>query len=68
MNGGWGYGHTKKAILELILDDFAEERNKFEYYMNNLDELETVLQEGALKAKSVADDVLRRVREKLGLV
>ena len=34
--------------------------------MNNLKELDAVLAEGAKKAKVVADDVLKRVREKVG--
>lgn len=64
--GGWGYGHTKKAILELILEQFKEEREKFNYYMENKAELDKVLAEGAAKAKIVADEVLGRVREKVG--
>lgn len=67
-NGGWGYGHTKKAILDLILDKFAEPREKFNFYMENLDEIDKVLAEGAAKAKITADDVLGRVRSKLGLL
>jgi tryptophanyl-tRNA synthetase len=64
--GGWGYGHTKKAILELILENFKEEREKFNYYMENTAELDKVLAEGAAKAKVIADDVLSRVRAKVG--
>ncbi|MCB9223852.1 MAG: tryptophan--tRNA ligase [Crocinitomicaceae bacterium] len=64
--GGWGYGHTKKAILDLILENFKTEREKFNYYMENKGELDKVLAEGAAKAKLVADDVLKRVRHKLG--
>lgn len=64
--GGWGYGHTKKAILELILENFKEEREKFNFYMENKHELDKVLAEGAAKAKLIADDVLSRVRSKIG--
>jgi tryptophanyl-tRNA synthetase len=64
--GGWGYGHTKKAILELILENFKEEREKFNYYIENTAELDKVLAEGAAKAKVIADDVLSRVRAKVG--
>ena len=66
VNGGWGYGHTKKAILELVLDQFSKEREAFDYYMNNLDEVDRVLLEGAEKARKVAHEVLGRVRSKLG--
>jgi tryptophanyl-tRNA synthetase len=64
--GGWGYGHTKKAILELILENFKEEREKYNYYMENTAELDKVLAEGAAKAKTVADSVLAKVRAKAG--
>ena len=64
--GGYGYGHAKKAILELILDKFSTERERFDYYMTNKEELNQILMEGAKKASTVADGVLNRVREKLG--
>jgi len=64
--GGYGYGHAKKAILELILDKFSAERERFDYYMNNKEELNKILMKGAKKANVVADGVLNKVREKLG--
>jgi len=65
-NGGWGYGHTKNAILEKILTDFAEAREKFDFYMNNPDQLDEILIKGAEKASNVANKVLTRVRSKVG--
>lgn len=64
--GGWGYGHTKKAILELILEKYKVQRERFNYYMENRDEMDRILLQGAEKAKLVAEDVIRRVREKTG--
>ena len=64
--GGWGYGHTKKEIFELVLERFAKERERFDYFMENKAELDAVLEKGAEKAAKVANDVLARVREKLG--
>jgi tryptophanyl-tRNA synthetase len=64
--GGWGYGHTKKAILDKILTDFAEQRKTFDHYMANRNELDKVLAEGADKARAVAKKVILRVRHKLG--
>ncbi|WP_298550603.1 tryptophan--tRNA ligase [uncultured Algibacter sp.] len=65
-NGGYGYGHAKQALYELILETFAEPRERYNYYMNNLEEIDKALAIGAEKAKLVADDVLGRVREKVG--
>jgi len=64
--GNYGYGHAKQELYEVILNKFEEPREKFEYYMNNLDEVDDALALGAEKAKKVADGVLQRVREKLG--
>jgi tryptophanyl-tRNA synthetase len=64
--GGYGYGHAKQALFELILENFATEREKYTYYMNNLSEVDKALILGAAKAKIVADDVLNRVRKKVG--
>jgi tryptophanyl-tRNA synthetase len=64
--GGYGYGHAKQALFELIVEKFATEREKYNYYINNLEELDKLLLEGAAKAGVVANGVLKRVREKLG--
>lgn len=64
--GGWGYGHTKNAILELILDRFADERERFTYFMEHKEELDAVLKKGAIKASAVANQVLARVRSRVG--
>ncbi len=64
--GGYGYGHAKTALFQLILEKFAEPREKFNYYINNLTEVEQILKEGAVKASKIAENTLKRVREKIG--
>jgi len=64
--GGFGYGHAKTALLNLILEKYTVAREKFEYYMNHKEELDAVLFDGASKAKEVSSAVMKRVREKLG--
>ena len=66
--GNYGYGHAKQALFELILERFQTEREKYHYYMNNLQEVDRALSEGAQKASSVADSVLKRVRQQLGFL
>ncbi|APY11051.1 MULTISPECIES: tryptophan--tRNA ligase [unclassified Seonamhaeicola] len=65
-NGNYGYGHAKQALYELIVEKFAKQRETYHYYMNNLNELDKVLSVGAEKAKIVANEVLNRVRTKIG--
>ena len=64
--GNFGYGHAKTELLNLILTRFAKERELFNYYMENLDELEAKLQEGAKKTRPIALQTLERVRKSLG--
>lgn len=64
--GGYGYGHAKQALFEVVRDTFAEPREKYEYYINNTEEIDKALAIGADKAKSVANSVLSKVRTKLG--
>ncbi|WP_223550190.1 tryptophan--tRNA ligase [Aestuariivivens sp. NBU2969] len=64
--GGYGYGHAKQALFELLITRFGKPREKYNYYMNNLNEIDKALAVGAEKAKRVANEVLHRVREKVG--
>ena len=64
--GGYGYGHAKKDLLNLILTKFKTEREKYNYYMSNLDKIDSILKTGALQASKTADKVLNRVRIKVG--
>ncbi len=65
-NGGYGYGHAKLALYELILEKFEKERTRFQYLMNNQKEIEEALSVGAKKARKVAQEVIQRVRTKSG--
>lgn len=64
--GNYGYGHAKQALFELLLKEFGSAREKYDHYINNLTEIDEALAIGAAKAAAVADDVLQRVRTKLG--
>jgi tryptophanyl-tRNA synthetase len=63
--GGYGYGHSKNALHGVLVREFAEEREKFEYYMNHTSELEQKLQEGEAKAEVIAKATIKRVQEKI---
>lgn len=64
--GGYGYGAAKQALFELIIEKFAKQRELYNHYMSNLNEIDGALFIGVEKAQMVADDVLKRVRGKLG--
>ena len=65
-NGNYGYGHAKQALYELILDKFETQRERYNHYIANLNEIDDALKIGAEKATVVCNSVIKRVREKLG--
>lgn len=60
--GNYGYGHAKTELFELILERFAEERKRFDHFMDNEAAIEQHLQEGEEKARAIAHEVLARVK------
>jgi tryptophanyl-tRNA synthetase len=66
--GGYGYGHAKQALFELIVEKFKVQRETYRALMDETVVLDMVLRDGADKAQEVAEKVLGRVRRSLGLV
>ena len=64
--GGYGYGHAKQALFELILDKFSGQRESFAQMVYDTKQLDELLAVGAKKAQEVARGVIHRVREHLG--
>tara|TARA_B100000767_G_scaffold46962_1_gene41652 strand:- start:699 stop:1670 length:972 start_codon:yes stop_codon:yes gene_type:complete len=66
ISGGFGYGHAKQELFELICDKFKKERESFNHLMRNTNLIENELLLGAKKASKIANDVLSRVRSNIG--
>ncbi|HET7179256.1 MAG TPA: tryptophan--tRNA ligase [Chryseosolibacter sp.] len=66
--GNFGYGHAKQELFEVICSRFARERDAFNHYMSNPQELNKKLEQGEARARVIARDVLTRVRKKLGYI
>lgn len=64
--GNYGYGHAKQELYELIVDKFAIVRERYNHFMENRHEIDEALEVGAEKARKIAQDVLQRVRKKIG--
>jgi tryptophanyl-tRNA synthetase len=65
--GGLGYGDLKKALFEHYWSHFATAREKRRQLEANLDYVRQVLSEGAAKARSVAEKVVKRAKRASGL-
>lgn len=63
---GYGYGHAKTALLELILTRFEKERERYNYYEANPEEVDAILAKGAERARKIARETLNRVRKSVG--
>lgn len=66
LKGGYGYGHAKTALFELILDKYGKQRQLFNELMNHPTKLEEELSIGEAKAKKIAQQKLAEVRKALG--
>ena len=66
-NGGYGYGEAKNVLFELIIQTYSKQREKYNYLMDNKNEMDQILNEGSKKAKKVANQVIKRVKSKLGI-
>jgi len=66
-SGKEGYGHFKKYLKELIWEELGEAREKREYYLSHMDEVNDILAMGAKKAKAIADVKMEKVRGAIGL-
>ncbi len=65
--GGMGYGTAKQMLFEKYWDYFRAARERREEILKNPDYIEQVLQDGAARARAVADATLREVRRAVGL-
>ncbi len=64
---GFGYGHAKQALFELILDHFGPARARRAELMQDPGYIEDVLRQGATTARAQARVVTDRARAAVGL-
>ncbi len=67
-SGQEGYGHFKKYLKELIWEEFAKAREKRAYYLDHMDEVNDILEQGAKKARAIAKAKLETVKDAIGLI
>ena len=65
--GGEGYGHFKAYLSSLIWDYFAPAREKRAYFLDHTDEVIDILEAGAQKARVIASEKMRIVRDLVGI-
>jgi tryptophanyl-tRNA synthetase len=65
--GGMGYGEVKTRLLRLVDEYFAPYRERRRELATDPDYVMDVLREGGSRARTVAQEVMHRVRESTGL-
>jgi len=66
-SGGIGYGDFKKRLFAGLWEFFAEPRARRAELAADLGYVDSILAEGAIRAGTIADKVIRRVRTAVGL-
>jgi tryptophanyl-tRNA synthetase len=67
LKGGTGYGDFKKQLFEKLWEYFAPMRKRREEILADKSYIGSVLETGATRANEIADQVMNRVREAVGL-
>jgi len=67
VKGGTGYGDFKKQLFEKLWEYFTPMRRRREEVLADKSYIDNVLEKGAARANEIADQVMKRVREAVGL-
>jgi tryptophanyl-tRNA synthetase len=67
IHGGAAYGELKKELAGLILEHFAEARERYSALMTNQAYIDEVLAQGAHKARQMGQPYLAAVRKATGI-
>lgn len=68
LRGGMGYGTAKEELARVIIREVSPLREKYEYFMSHPVEVSRLLEAGAVKARKIASETIREVREKVGIL
>ena len=65
--GGFGWGHAKEALFEAIEAELGPKRQAFEALRDDTDKLDAILNDGANRARAIAQATMTRVRKAIGI-
>ena len=61
--GGMGYGTIKKMLLQVMIDEISEKREKYNNYLAHYDDVEDMLKTGAARARELVRPILERTKD-----
>ena len=65
---GGSYGEFKKEMAEAVIESLRPFQEKYRELKNNLDYVTQVLQDGAQKARAIAEPMMERIKKKIGIL
>ena len=65
--GGLAYGDIKQELCDLLLAEFGAGYQVFKAYMTERKAVDRILKQGAEKARAIAQPLLSKVRNKIGI-
>ena len=65
---GKNYGALKKEVTDVVVGVIEPIQQKYNFYMNNRDEIEKIAKLGAEKLSAQAEKKVKLVKEKMGLI
>lgn len=66
--GNFGFGEAKKILLSTILDYYKNERALYAELLNDKEQVITILNKGAVKAREEAMKLMDKVRKAIGII
>ena len=66
--GGYGYGHAKGRLAELVNELFAPARQRYAELEKSPDVVRDILRDGGRRARAAAEETMQRVRQACGIV
>lgn len=64
---GYSHAETKQELFDLLDTRFSDYRKKYKSYFSNPSQVESILEEGAQKARSKAQETLTDIKKIIGL-
>ncbi len=67
LSGGMGWGHAKQELFEVINEELKPLREKYNYYIENKQEIDKILKDGGEKARQLASEKIKKMRKIVGI-
>lgn len=65
---GQGFGAFKPALADLAVAELGPIRNRFNDLMSDIAGIDAVLEQGAARARAIADPIMKEVKDLVGFV